>query len=424
MKQENTALVERHPSSLQGVQELAGVQIKTAADLAERIRQIQGQAFILSPMAAVAAIAPGYVVNPVVVVIDPSVDAESGAGAEVYHQSAIHKRAKRDGQWVPLEASLNKIGLLKILTAAGVNVYPTQRLDDGTRQHYWMMEAHGDVTDFDGRIRRLPPGPVEIDLRDGSPQIGGWTPEAWVEQEREADVRRAKLPKDEQWKVKAEAINGWTFERVLQARKFGLRLAAAKALNALARNLGVRQKYTLDELRAKPFVIFRASFVPDLTDPEVRRMVTAASLGARALMYPGSRPQEIAADAETVTHGHGDPAGTFAALAEPEPEKVDEMATSAPPEDAREVDLDAKLETTTPVFHVTKMRQKGEGAGAQYFAETAEGPTLFTADLGVARALNAARGKPSGLAIETEKVSVGGQAYRQVVSIEAGGMKL
>ena len=97
---------------------------------------------------------------------------------------------------------------------------------------------------------------------------------------------------------------------------------------------------------------------------------------------------------------------------------------TAPPEDAREVDLDAKLETTTPVFHVTKMRQKGEGAGAQYFAETVEGPTLFTADLGVARALNAARGKPAGLPVETEKVSVGGQAYRQVVSIEAGGMKL
>lgn len=413
MSNGTTALAERKQGA--DVVGLAGTQIKTPSELAERIRAVQDQAFVLSPMAAVAAIAPGYVVNPVVVVIDPSVDAESGRGADVYYQPAIHKKHKQGDTWVPEEVSLNKNGLLKILVASGANVYPTQRLDDGTRAYYWSVMAQGDITDFDGRIRRLPPGSEEIDLRDGSPQVGGWTPEEWARNVREAEAKKAKLPENQQWKAKPEPIGGWTAERVMQARKFGLQLAESKALNRLARNLGIRQSYRIAELTAKPFVIFRASFVPDLTDPAVRMAVTQASLGARQLLY-GSRPQEVATTGEPPLH-HGEVgqvldgqtvAGIEETLAKP-------LVTDAAPSDAAEVDFDEP--SAAPAYHVKAIRQGGEW----YYVETAEGPVLVTNDKAVAKGLNDLR--KTGLAFEadTERVAIAGKSYAQVLETRAAG---
>ncbi len=399
----NTSLVEtRKPAA--DVSGLAGHQITTPQQLADRIREMHGQAHVLSPMAAVAAIAPGFVVNPVVVVIDPSVDAESGRGADVYFQAAIHKKRKTgNGEWVPDEVSLNKIGLMKILTASGANVYPTQRLDDGRRPYYWSVMAQADVTDFDGATRRLPPGSVEIDLQDGSPQIGGWTPEEWA---KNVAAANAKAKPGEEWKSKPQAIGGWTAERVMGARKFGLRLAEAKALNALARNLGVKGSYRIEEL-AKPFVIFRASYVPDASDPAVRLLLTERALGARALLY-GHAPQE-----HPVSHGaelhHGDPTQVLDAVVETAPARP--VQTAAPPADAQEVTFDEAVAATEPVYHVKTIRQGDEW----YFIETTEGQTFATSDKPTAKGFNDWRKAQVGLHIEAERVQIKGETYLQVL---------
>lgn len=417
--QSPAALVERQEDRLQAI---AGVQITTAQQLYERIKQLHGQAHILSPMTAVAAIPPGHVITPVVVVIDPSVDPESGRGADVYHQPAIHKHEKiGKNDYRPLEVSLNKTGLLKFLQAFGVNVYPTERLDDGTERNIWIMRSRGDVMQFDGSIVALPAGTASVDLRDGSADIGEWMPDEWAARIATAEKKRAMTPDAERWRVRPEPINGWTYDRVLQARKFGLRLAEAKSLNALARNLGVRQMYTIAELQAKPFVVFRAQYVPDTSDPEVRRMLTAASLGARNLLYPGAPAgHALAAGQAPVSHGIGDP--TAIIEHSPESEAPDRMLTAQPPADAEELAVE---EPTPPqpaeVYVVTRVLQHGEGAERKYYVETGAGVTLYTTDAVLAKACATAKKDGQPRAIPTERVVVAGQAYRQIIEISVPG---
>src|SRR3990167_3172845 len=201
---QNTALVERVEPAETRLARLTASNIKTPQELAARIRDMQEHAFILSPMTAVAAIAPGYEITPVLVVIDPSVDPESGRGADVYHQASIHKRRKvGDRKYVPEEVSLNHYGLLKVVGAVGVNVYPTRWLSDGITERYlWVCETDGDLIDFDGRVRRLPTGIGSLDARDGSPDIGEWTPEAWALSVWDSEARREQTPKEDRWKVR------------------------------------------------------------------------------------------------------------------------------------------------------------------------------------------------------------------------------
>ena len=426
-----TALIERPIVGVQRIQEMAGPEITTPQAYAERIRALQGQAHILSPFAAVGAIAPSHVINTMVVVIDPSVDAKSGRGADVYHQPSIHKSKKigtENGKAIyePLEVSLNKIGLQKILAASGASIYPPTR---EFRERYWWIVTHeADLLTFDGRYVRLPPGTASVDLRDGSPDCGEWTPEAWAEAVRIAEEQKKKTPPDDQWKIKPN-VGGWTKERVLQARKFGLELAETKSLNRLARNLGFKQVYTIEELQ-KPFIVFRAAYIPDVTDPDVRRQLTAASLGARYALYPGSEAQRVSLhDGSPISHAMGDPTQ----LIESEvvtPEPAERMETAAPPTEAKELSFDEpaeKAEPTAPVdlYHVTRVLQDGDGASAKYYVETKEGITLYTPDLAMAKICAAAKKDGLQREIPTERVMVGGNPYRQIIEVSAvGGVKL
>ena len=438
-QQTGMALADRESERLQRSQQLAaGGEITTPPQLAEKIKQLQGQAHILSPMAAVGSIAPGYVVNPVVVVIDPSVDSESGRGADVYFQRSIHKSNKRgsgrDATYEPLEVSLNKQGLLKILTASGVNVYPTREIRVETDRHsgtyIWVLATDGDIIDFDGRLRRLPSGTASVDLSDGSPDIGEWTPEDWAKCVAKAEEQKAKTPESDRWKCKPEPINGWTKERVLGARKFGYRLAEAKSLNALSRNLGVRQLYAITDL-AKPFVIFRPSFKPDMTDPVIRQMVTAANLGARNLMYPGSSAPQMLPQGEhgaPVTHGMGDPTDVIDvdALHDTEPEAPERMQTAAPPSGVEEVafeEPEAAVKVKADLYHIIRV-SKVKGLD-QYFIETKEEITLYTPEAALAKACAAASKDGQPREIPTERVMVNDKPYRQVIEVlAAGGQKL
>ncbi|MEZ5421017.1 MAG: hypothetical protein R2708_27260 [Vicinamibacterales bacterium] len=94
----------------------------------------------------------------------------------------------------------------------------------------------------------------EWDLRDGSPQLRGWRP-----------------------------------DQVQEGRKHGLRNCEARAINAAIRECGcgIDQKYTIAQLQ-KPFLVVRVAFQPDMQDPEVRRIVTQAAMGASSALYGGA----------------------------------------------------------------------------------------------------------------------------------------
>ena len=430
-----TALAPREETASPLIEQLSRGVVRTPAEFAERLRQAADVAFILSPTTAVSMIAPGYEIVPVVVAIDPSVDAESGRGNEVYHQRSIHKGHYKDagrGQkksYEPVEVSLNKYGLLRILSAYGVNVHPTQWIKDGSApdKYLWIAMVSGDIREFDGGLRQVPPGTGSLDAQDGAADIGEWTPTEWAKRVEVADAQKKKTPADDQWKCKPEPIGGWTYERVIQVRRYGRQLAETKALNRLARNLGIRQSYTIADLKRKPFIIMRPVFMPDMTDPEIRKMVTAANLGARAALYPGAGV--VAAQSEpigAISYAAGEMGGTLDGTLEPE--EPERMTTATPPSDAEEVSFDeARKVEQTPIesYVVTKVLQRGKEADARWFAQTREEVTLYTPEIALARVLSTAAKDGQPRTIPTERVVVDGQPYRQVIEITlAHGLKL
>ena len=133
-----------------------GGNIKNLQEMRERIAEVERYAFILTPMSSAASLAPGYELNPTVIWIDPSVDAKSGRGANVYHQPSIHKAHKQGGDWVPDEVSINHDGLMRILNSFCVNVHPTRWLHDGVAvPHLFVCESDGDLIDFTADPRWL-----------------------------------------------------------------------------------------------------------------------------------------------------------------------------------------------------------------------------------------------------------------------------
>jgi hypothetical protein len=400
----------------QGFQALVSSPIRTTQDLVSRARELAEVAHVLSPYASTSSIPVDIAIDPVVVIIDPRVDPATGRGQDCYFSRSIHK-SRKEGQdsFIPTEVSLNKIGLLKMLRAAGVNIVESRRTDDGRDPHYCAWTTRGQIREIDGSWRDLPPGDAEMDLRDGSAAIGEWTPAKWVTSEHEAEAERIrrKLNPGESWKVKPEPVGGFTMDRVLQQRRKIVALAQTFSLERLARNLGVQQIYSIADL-AKPFVFMRATYAPDMTDPEVRRLVTLSRLGALATLYPNQAalPPAVAAVGPTP--------------APPVEGSQEEPQTAAPPADAEVLTTwpepgkkEAAATPFDPVF-VTRVLKQGD----RWFAETKlgawtgrPGPTYTTTDEGVARVLFQATQSRVGLDVDDELVEVAGQPYRQVVNV-------
>lgn len=239
----------------------------------QRIESLRHSYHVIAPPVQVlGGFFPGYAIVAAQVQIDTSTN-EDGQGPETYFDKGFMKGDQR---------ALNKVGLLKVCTAAGVKWIPEQtgRRDVGTEPYLWQYQAVGIVDTADGQYQILS-GEVEIDLRDGSPQIGGWTPELWAAL---MAANQGKPKGDQRW-----AINGWSEARVRQARSRGLALAETKSKNRAIRSLGLQQVYTARELQ-KPFLIFRAVYQPDMSDPVIRQMVAERALHGRKTLYPGSEP--------------------------------------------------------------------------------------------------------------------------------------
>lgn len=373
-----------------------GRAIKTPADFTDRVRALSTQAHIVSPIMAVAEIPDCYSIVPALVVIDPD-----PAKNDVY-AGTFHKKEKVGDSWRPTEVSLSKTGLLKIMAAAGVKITRSERTDDGRTPHYWSWCSEGTVTEFSS-IRALPPGNAEVDLRDGSAQIGEWNPEAWALREADAEKRRQATPEKDRWKVKPEPIGGWSKDRLMQARAKGLRICESLSLNALIRNLGLPQKFTTAEL-AKPFVVFRTVYEPDMRNPQVAAIVTAAHFGAAHLLYPGTTqgaPLTLAPPTETAL---------------PDPDAA--VIVASVPAGAVEIDDIPEPVAATPAEPVYRIA-KVSLLGARYFFETDQGVTFTTEDAAIARGLNEARKAGRAVSIDATAIELDGVAFREVVEFRS-----
>ena len=212
--------------------------ITTTDTLAEQIAEWNAKKYhVLCPSTNLAGLPQGYALVATAVAINPDVN-----GGEVY-QNRLYCGAN--------EVAIAKVGLRKIADCAGMSV-ATSRVDPPPYEpFYWMFKARSEQIGIDGR-KRVREATCEWDLRDGSPRLKGFKP-----------------------------------AQIEEARKHGARNAETRAVNAVIRELGVRQKYTKAEL-TQPFIAVQTVFQPDMTDPEVRRMAAAQHFGAVEALYAGS----------------------------------------------------------------------------------------------------------------------------------------
>lgn len=235
--------------------------ITSADELTQRIAEWKGKGYhVLSPAHQMTAFPPCYGVIATAMFIDTRPEAK-----ECYSDGTLVRSSDR---------AFTRTGIKKIEQLAGISWLPTasRRTDPRSQQFLWEYESWCGLLGYDGQPRTQK-GTAEIDLRDGSPQIGGWTKADWL----------AAVEKD---KEKAK-INGWSEKRVMQARQFGLRLAEAKSESAAVRAaLGLRSAYPADELK-HPFIVLKVTYLPDYTDASVRHLIADRATQGIATMYAG-----------------------------------------------------------------------------------------------------------------------------------------
>lgn len=239
--------------------------VRTARALSERVRHLRALGcHVLALGGRTSALSQSFGVSFEDVWVDPDPDVR-----ECYADPALMR---------PDERAVVASSLARIAIAAGIVWLPAPA-DIGTVPNLWRYRAQGALIGYDGTPQTIS-GTAEVDLRDGSAQIGGWTPSKW----RGLAMRNSKLLKRSPKAATQQSIHGWDDKRVLEARRRGCRIAETKAKSAAVRTLGVRSTYTVDEL-AKPFVVCRVIYLPNMDDPKVREMVTDRALDGAARLY-------------------------------------------------------------------------------------------------------------------------------------------
>jgi hypothetical protein len=224
-----------------GSDKLAGSFHDTNA-AAEALREAAAQFHLVSPATHCGAIPEGCGVAISMVHVNPD-DSKDGPG-EVYGLSGG-------------KVGLSGTTLKKIGAAAAIdwNMAQSGRLDDGRDPHYCHFRAVGTVMNFDGS-RRTISGEVEIDARDGSPQL--------------EEIKSKAASRD-------RGDGGES--QIRELRKFLLRHAETKAkLRAIA-DMGVKRSYTKVELQ-KPFAVARLMWTGQTKDPELKKLFAAKQFDA------------------------------------------------------------------------------------------------------------------------------------------------
>jgi len=224
--------------------------ITTPHDLRDTLQRFRDHYIVLSPAIQISQLAEGYGANLSVIPIDTTVNQE-GAGSDTYFNSKIMK---------PGERALSKIGLLRIAQALGIMWSPDhcRRLDDGRTRNLWRWGYYGIYRTHDGSMAPVM-GSAELDLREGSDEIKGWT----------------------DGQVKAQ-------------RSKGNEICETKAMLRAIRSIGIRQKYSVDELK-KPFLAVRFTFTPDMSDPEIKKLVTEQAMRGSTMLFGSTPPPALAA---------------------------------------------------------------------------------------------------------------------------------
>ncbi|HXG70567.1 MAG TPA: hypothetical protein VNJ04_08145 [Gemmatimonadaceae bacterium] len=278
----------------------------------------------LCPMVDFGALPEQYVLVPAMVKIDPNPD-----NGEVYFRPDICK---------PGEVALTAQGLQKIARCGGISL-DSHRTDPRTIRLFWEFKAVASWTGFDG-AREARSATKEWDMRDGSDQL-----------------------------------KGMTDKQIGEARKHGARHAETRAISAVIRQFGVRQKYKATDL-AKPFGLVRVVYQPNMNDPVQRAIVTQQALGGAAAFAP---PQALpAAHTDVIDAQLADP---------PAPASPRTPPPAADP-DFEELPAAAPAPPAPTAYRVVKagmQKRDAAGLGPLYIFEMEPAATFYTEDAALAR---------------------------------------
>jgi hypothetical protein len=294
-----TAL-ERAP--LQGVQQLR-----------ETLESLREHAFILCPVSMVDAVQPLHRVSLRAVKIDTTYDSVSGNGPEVYHSPLFHRG--------PDDVSLGKVGIAKLMAAAGAVVIQKRRVDDRSDPHYCEMEVWVAVQDFDGSYRNGC-GTAACDFRKGSSQLN-------LGQKAMSDSQINAL-----------------------RRKIVERCETLALQRGLRELLLIQHKYKTGDLKAKPFVIPKLVKHYDLTDPDQKRQAFKEAENEETRLFGGRQLQapdtEVSSEPEEL---HAPP--PLKPAVQPAAPAAEPPAAEAPPAEADSADeyddFEAEAEGPPPV---------------------------------------------------------------------------
>jgi hypothetical protein len=194
----------------------------------------------IGPMPLQISLAPCYRVGFAVVQFDPD-----PKGPHVY---------KTDGG-----LALRKAALDQLVDLCGVRTVRTERLDDRSLEYVVGYEATIKMTSIDGEEREIK-RTKWMDLRDGG-----------------AEAKAASTGRD----------GKQTPRRLEELRVHLAAHCETKAhLRAVRAMLGIRT-YTQEEI-GRPFVAVTLNWIPDMSNPEIARMVAAKQLGIVDQVYGGA----------------------------------------------------------------------------------------------------------------------------------------
>lgn len=214
--------------------------IADLATLEAKLTALKATTNLVTPLISIDFIPDMFQVSLRAVKLDPDEH-----GVDVYRDKKFCRNED--------DRALTKIGILKIWRAAGGSVLSSRRVDDRADRNYVEWSVMVEIREIDGTRSRFP-GSKTIDLRDGSPQAAPMTP---------AQLGMARSHIGTQAETKA-------------------------FLRACRSALTLPQKYTVSEL-AKMFVIPTLVFSPDMTQPDIRRMVAARELSLTDALYGPNR---------------------------------------------------------------------------------------------------------------------------------------
>lgn len=240
-----------------------------------------------------------------------------------------------DGSWTegrPITVGLTKAALERLCSAADVSILG-DRVDDRGDDLFAEFVAVGVLASKSGTIRTQPASKTwngrlrrEVKRREAEKRFDKVLSKGWKVQVPGGPYKSARDCSAEEREL---VVSDWFTDEWLREREYGPATAESKCQNRARRAiLGLAAKYTFEEIRDKTFVVPRWVFEPDMSDPEIKRMVIGEGLLAqrRAFLLP---PAQAAGGAALPPAGAA-PSGAL------EPSKVGEVRELPPaPADAR-----------------------------------------------------------------------------------------